>query len=126
MIELETPITEFWHPQGDENGNPLKVKVDHAEIVCVRTDYGSRTIEVGIRYGYLHRGNFEQHLMSNGSMRIDSFAICDNDPKRPETRAFSDFMSRIQSRGAPTGEFRKADLEEELVRLEIVKARKAG
>jgi hypothetical protein len=118
MIKLEKPIAEFWHPQGDKDGNPIKVQVDHAYVNyrCMDDCPGSPgRLEVAVKYGYLDSGSFVPYVQPSGGQNYPVFVISDNDPKKPQARAFSDFLASVAKRGAPLGDFRRADLEQLLI-----------
>lgn len=115
MIKLTTPITSFWHPQGDKDGNPLKVQVDHAQIVCVREDSGAKRLEIAIQHGYISGGKFTHVAEPNRCQVIPTFTISDNDPKNPKVTAYSDFLASVAKKGAPVGDFRRADIEQLLI-----------
>ena len=122
MITLKEPIATFWHPQGDKGGNPVRVIVDRARVVSVRNDSFSKQLEVAVMFGYLdENGLFQAHSQPNGSMNYQSLMLAkDNDPKNPEAKAYSDFLSGVASKGAPHGDFRLRDVEQLILDREIL------
>jgi hypothetical protein len=124
MIQLDKPVKEFWHPDGDKDGNPVKVQVDQAEIIFHSVDTFSNVIRVVVRYGYTKDGKFEPHLNAGGAMDPTEIVISDPDPRKPGVKAFTDFLNAVKSKGAPDGEFRKADLEDMIVSNDLLSARK--
>jgi hypothetical protein len=118
MIKLEKPIVSFWHPQGDKDGNPVKVDVDHAFVNyrCLDDCPGSPgRLEAAVKYGYVYSGTFTAYIQPSGQQDYPVFTITDNDPKKPQARAFSDFLASVAKKGAPAGDFRKSDIEQMLI-----------
>lgn len=122
MITLKEPIATFWHPQGDKDGNPLKVSVDKAQISLVRQDAFSNQLEVAIMLGYIDQdGSFKAHVQPSGSIDYLSLILAsDNDPKNPEAKSYSDFLASVAAKGAPHGDFRVKDIEQLILDKGIV------
>lgn len=121
MIRLEKSVKEFWHPDGDADGNPVKVSVDHFQVTLVRADYACGILEVCGVHGYLRDGIFQPHV-SNGSVEMFSNVIARD---TAESRDWSDFLNAVSAKGAPRGNFRLSDIEDLLIEKGHVKGTKA-
>jgi hypothetical protein len=121
MIKLDSTVKTFWHPDGDKDGNPLKVDVDHFQITLVRADYMSGILEVCGVHGYLQNGIFHAHISSSGTIDMFSKVIARDGPDSTE---WSDFLSGISAKGAPHGNFRLTDIEDLLIQKGHVKGTK--
>jgi hypothetical protein len=116
MIKLDEPVAEFWLPQGDGKGNPLKAIVDHYIIGPRRIDPLSRIIEIGGIYGYLNaEGIFQPYIHDN---------TVDVEPETIKQGEYDDFVNAVSAKGAPAGDFRTSDLEDLVLAKGLVKGQR--
>ncbi|MBN1567944.1 MAG: hypothetical protein JXA73_08850 [Acidobacteria bacterium] len=110
MIKLDKPICSHW--TGDGDGDPIKVTVDHFKILRRDVDELAKTITITGVYGYLENGEFKRYDQG-GSTQIVSKTILN-------AEKFDAFLGKIKHAGAPEGDFRVSDLEDEIIAQELV------
>jgi len=111
MIKLSTPIASFW--TGPADGEPVRVVVDRFKVMRIDTDFSSGTVTFSGVHGYMDNGEFKAFAREGGALYILSKTLL-----RGET--FESFLDTIKAAGAPRGNFRVSDIEQEILAQGLV------
>jgi hypothetical protein len=114
VIKLKTPLTSTWLPEGDGNGNPLKVTIDTVSILTEIRDHHSRILRVAWAHGYVDDGGiFHVYQSPAGAIQVhdDKLALADK---------YDAFLDSAHAKGSKGRNYREEDLEDLMIEQGIV------